>query len=56
MDPLNGGQKGSSVEQLPASGALRSTVPFKLNQDRRHHIPRQQHKVTMKPVCAGVAV
>ena len=20
-------------------------VPFKLNQDRRHHIPRQQHKV-----------
>jgi hypothetical protein len=23
-----------------------SAVPFKLNQDRRHHIPRQQHKVT----------
>jgi len=22
------------------------TVPFKLNQDRRHHIPRQQRKVT----------
>src|SRR3954452_13001772 len=22
------------------------TVPFKLNQDRRHHIPRQRHKVT----------
>jgi hypothetical protein len=21
-------------------------VPFKLNQDRRHHIPRQQHRVT----------
>src|ERR1700710_914716 len=21
-------------------------VPLKLNQDRRHHIPRQQHKVT----------
>ena len=21
-------------------------VPFKLNQDRRHHIPRQRHKVT----------
>jgi hypothetical protein len=21
-------------------------LPFKLNQDRRHHIPRQQHKVT----------
>src|SRR6201747_2282223 len=23
-----------------------TAVPFKLNQDRRHHIPRQQHKVT----------
>src|SRR3954453_14414523 len=22
------------------------TLPFKLNQDRRHHIPRQKHKVT----------
>src|SRR5213076_574027 len=22
------------------------TVPFKLNQDRRHHIPRQRHRVT----------
>jgi Transposase DDE domain len=22
------------------------TLPFKLNQDRRHHIPRQQHRVT----------
>jgi len=21
-------------------------VPFKLNQDRRHHIPKQKHKVT----------
>ena len=21
-------------------------LPFKLNQDRRHHIPRQTHKVT----------
>jgi len=26
-----------------------SAVPFKLNQDRRHHIPRQQHKVTNWP-------
>jgi len=24
-------------------------VPFKLNQDRRHHIARQQHKVTNCP-------
>jgi hypothetical protein len=22
------------------------SVPFKLNQDRRHHIPRQKRKVT----------
>src|ERR1700712_3416807 len=22
------------------------TLPFQLNQDRRHHIPRQRHKVT----------
>src|SRR3954463_8463786 len=25
------------------------TVPFKLNQDRRHHIPRQKHKVMNWP-------
>ena len=24
-------------------------LPFKLNQDRRHHIPRQQRKVTNWP-------
>jgi hypothetical protein len=24
-------------------------VPFKLNQNRRHHIPRQRHKVTNWP-------
>ena len=24
-------------------------MPFKLNQDRRHHIPRQRHKVTNWP-------
>jgi hypothetical protein len=24
-------------------------LPFKLNQDRRHHIPRQAHKVTNWP-------
>jgi DDE family transposase len=26
-----------------------STLPFKLNQDRRHHIPKQKHKVTNWP-------
>ncbi len=25
-------------------------MPFKLNQDRRHHIPRQRHRVTNWPV------
>src|SRR5919202_5889455 len=25
------------------------TLPFKFNQDRRHHIPRQQHRVTNWP-------
>jgi hypothetical protein len=25
------------------------TVPFKLNQDRRHHPPRQKHKVANSP-------
>jgi hypothetical protein len=29
------------------SGAL--TLPFKANADRRHHIPRQQHRVTNWP-------
>ena len=24
-------------------------LPFKLNQDRRHHIPRQRHRVTSWP-------
>jgi hypothetical protein len=24
-------------------------MPFKLNQDRRHHIPRQRHRVTNWP-------
>jgi hypothetical protein len=24
-------------------------VPFKLNQDRRHHIPKQKHRVTNWP-------
>jgi hypothetical protein len=24
-------------------------VPFKLNQDRRHHIPKQKHRITNWP-------
>ena len=27
------------------------TLPFKLNQDRRHHIPKQKHKVTNWREC-----
>ena len=26
-------------------------LPFKLNRDHRHHIPRRQHKVTNWPAC-----
>ena len=42
------------VEELGGVGErpflpLGSIVPFKLNQDRRHHIPRQQRKVTNWP-------
>src|SRR5215203_2434946 len=28
---------------------MSSTLPFKLNQDRRHHIPKQTHRVTNWP-------
>ena len=30
----------------PLPDPRRPTVPFKLNRDRRHRIPRQKHKVT----------
>ena len=30
----------------PPSDPRKPSVPFKLNQDRRHHVPRQTHKVT----------
>jgi hypothetical protein len=29
----------------PAPDPRKPTLPFKLNQDRRHHIPKQKHKV-----------
>ena len=34
---------------FPYLDLRKSSVPFKLNQDRRHHIPRQTHKVTNWP-------
>jgi hypothetical protein len=37
--PFNIGKGARLQLRMPA-------LPFKLNQDRRHHIPRQQHKVT----------
>jgi hypothetical protein len=30
----------------PSLNARMPILPFKLNQDRRHHIPKQKHKVT----------
>src|ERR1700712_4379719 len=35
--------------RLTSSDLGISALPFKLNQDRRHHIPRQQHWVTNWP-------
>jgi hypothetical protein len=29
----------------PSPDPRKPTLPFKLNQDRRHHIPKQKHKV-----------
>ena len=29
----------------PSRDPRKPTLPFKLNQDRRHHIPKQKHKV-----------
>ena len=36
------------VRQIAVSRSFESS-PFKLNQDRRHHIPRQRRKVTNWP-------
>jgi hypothetical protein len=36
---------GLTWGRFPSLEIQVSTVPFKLNQDRRHHIPRQQRKV-----------
>ena len=40
---LAGAGSGRRVAPFLSRGPL---VPFKVNQDRRHHIPRQRHKVT----------
>jgi hypothetical protein len=35
-----------TVYQGPVSDPWAATAPFKANQDRRHHIPKQRHRVT----------
>src|SRR5918997_4037079 len=47
MDPAGGaaGRAGVAGRPLPLPPRMPS-VPFKLNQDRRHHIAKQKHKVT----------
>src|SRR3954454_14111224 len=48
-DRFVGAEELSGVGERPRSCPWIPIVPFKLNQDRRHHIQRQQHKVTNWP-------
>src|SRR3954467_15970444 len=48
-DRLAGAEELSGVGERPLSCPWIPIVPFKLNQDRRHHIPRQRRKVTNWP-------
>src|SRR4051794_27693872 len=48
-DRLAGAEELSGVGERPRSCPWIPIVPFKLNQDRRHHIPRQRRKVTNWP-------
>src|SRR5215207_2852473 len=48
-DGLAGAEERSGVGERPLSCPWMPIVPFKLNQDRRHHIPRQRRKVTNWP-------
>jgi len=43
-----GAEEWGDVEDCPPKHRM-PILPFKLNQDRRRHIPRQQHKVTNWP-------
>src|SRR4051812_17748898 len=49
-DRLAGAEELSGVGERPLSCPRMPIVPFKLNQNCRHHIPRQQRKVTNWPV------
>ncbi len=46
MDPAGGAAGRAGVAGRPLTCPRMPSVPFKLNQDRRRHIPRQKRKVT----------
>src|SRR4051794_32043626 len=48
-DPLGGARSRPGVGGCPCPERGVPALPFKLNQNRRHHIPRQTHKVTNWP-------
>src|SRR3954447_8019490 len=48
-DGLAGAEELSGVGERLLSCPWMPIVPFKLNQERRHHIPRQKRKVTNSP-------
>src|SRR4051794_16859649 len=48
-DRSAGAEELSGVGERPLSCPWMPIVPFKLNQDRRHHIPRQRRKITNWP-------
>jgi Transposase DDE domain len=49
MDPLVGAAELGDVGKRLPPDPRTPAMPFKLNQDRRHHIPRQRHRVTNWP-------
>src|SRR3954463_2409709 len=46
MDPAGSARSRAGVAGRPSPDSRMLTLPFKRNQDRRHHISRQEHKVT----------
>ena len=45
MDPASGVAGWADVRGLSPSDPRMPILPFKLNQDRRQHIPKQKRKV-----------
>jgi len=68
MDGAGGAAGEADVGGLPVTDLWTPALPFKLNADRRHHIPKQKRKVMkslgallrsrprMTPLCASAAV